>query len=59
MESGNMKLLPPNPIHYQLHHNWKYVPSVSTDIKKTFRKIRENMKHQKLKSSKVREFKVK
>ena len=54
-----MKLLPPNPIHYQLHHNWKYVPSVSTDIKKTFRKIRENMKHQKLKSSKVREFKVK
>ena len=54
-----MKLLPPNPIHYQLSPDWKYVNSGATDIRKTFRRIRERMAQQKLKPSKVREFKAK
>ena len=54
-----MKLLQPNPIHYALRQDWKYVPSVNTDIRKTFRRIREKMAQQKLQQSKVREFKTK
>jgi len=38
-----MKLLPPNPIHYQLSPDWKYVNSGATDLRKTFRKIRERI----------------
>lgn len=52
-----MKLLPPNPVLYQLRPNWKYVPSQSTDISKTFKRVREFLAQQKTKPSKVKEFK--
>lgn len=55
-----MKLLKPNPQYYELHPDWKYVPSGSTDIRKTFRKIRERMAAELRKSQpKVRELKRK
>lgn len=59
-----MKLLRPNPIHYELEANWKYTPSSSTDIRKTFKRIREKLNaeriamEQKFKPNKVREFKT-
>lgn len=38
-----MKLLPMNPIHYVLSADWKYVPAGQTDIRKTFKRIREKL----------------
>lgn len=55
-----MKLLPQNPVHHQLAPNWKYVPSEISDIRKTFKRVRERMiAESKAKPSKVREIRTK
>lgn len=54
-----MKLLQPNPIHHALATDWKYVQSGSTDIRKTFKRIKEKIALQKTAPTKVRQLKVK
>ena len=58
-----MKLLQPDPKHYQLAPDWKYTPASKTDIKKTIRKERERLAkqalEQKTKPNKIRELRVK
>lgn len=55
-----MKMLQPDPKHYTLPPNWKYVDANSTDISKTFRRVRERMKAEaKVTAPKVKEFKRK
>lgn len=58
-----MKLLQPNPVHIQLSSDWKYVPASRTNISKTFQKERARLakiiSDQKIKPSKVREFRTK
>lgn len=55
-----MKLLRPDPIHHQLASDWKYVTSGKTDIRKTFKRIRDKlMIMQKAKPNKVRELRTK
>jgi hypothetical protein len=59
-----VKLLKPNPIHHQLSPDWKYIQSGSTNIAKTFKRIREKIASEKLEleqkrtPNKVREFKT-
>lgn len=53
-----MRLLPPDPKHYTLGKDWKYVASNKTDIRKTFKRIREQLAAEAaLKPNKVKEFK--
>jgi hypothetical protein len=55
-----MKLLLQNPVHHQLAPDWKYVRSDKTDIRKTFKRVRERMiAEQKTKPNKVREIRAK
>lgn len=55
-----MKLLKPDPKYYALPANWRYVDANSTDIKKTFRRVRERMLLEaKAAAPKVRELKRK
>lgn len=58
-----MKLLKPNPIHYQLASDWKYIPASKTDIKKTIKKERDRLakliQEQKAKPNKIRELRTK
>lgn len=58
-----MKLLQPDPIHYKLASDWKYIPASKTDIKKTIKKERDRLAklvlEQKAKPNKIRELRVK
>lgn len=54
-----MKLLQQNPIHHQLANDWKYVSSGNTDIKKTFKRIKEKLAEKKAAPTKIRQFKAK
>lgn len=55
-----MKMLQPDPKYYKLPANWKYTDANSTDIKKTFRRVRERMLLEaKTAAPKVRELKRK
>lgn len=56
---GKMKLLQPNPVHHSLATDWKYVQSGNTDIRKTFKRIREKIALQKTAPTKIRQLKVK
>jgi hypothetical protein len=55
-----MRLLQPDPKIHQLDKDWKYVPSNKTDIRKTFRRVRDRLAEEaKFKPAKVRELKRK
>lgn len=58
-----MKLLQPDPIHYKLSEDWKYVHSSKTNVAKTIKKERDRLakliQEQKTKPNKVRELRVK
>lgn len=54
-----MKLLAPNPIHIQLHSDWKYTRSDKTDIRRTFKKARDRLIAEQKPVSKITRLKIK